>query len=202
MRTSTVTPPVAVVLSENTMQLVLFPFRENAEMLINAVLLPECSIWGTSSILEKVIFGILMCIVDSSVFDRAEAVEYTFPDKLVKRVIEKRVVTEKEELEKVQEERDTLKQTLKQMNTLKQTLKQKTIDDEKQMKETEKQMKETEKQMKETEKQMNEMREELHRKNSSTKIPRVVCLSHPCTLRHSSEGRQIRPAELGKQPEF
>ena len=38
------------------------------------------------------------------------------------------------------------------------------------------------------------------------KIPRVVCLSHPCTFRHSSvfcgEGRQIRPAELGKQPEF
>ena len=37
------------------------------------------------------------------------------------------------------------------------------------------------------------------KKNSSTKIPRVVCLSHPCTFRHSSEGRQIRPAELGKQ---
>ena len=33
-----------------------------------------------------------------------------------------------------------------------------------------------------------------------------MCLSHPCTVRHSSvfcgEGRQIRPAELGKQPEF
>ena len=33
-------------------------------------------------------------------------------------------------------------------------------------------------------------------------IARVVCLSHPCTFRDSSEGRQIRPAELGKQPEF
>ena len=37
------------------------------------------------------------------------------------------------------------------------------------------------------------------KKNSSTKIPRVVCLSHPCTLRHSSnfcgEGRQIRPLQ-------
>ena len=34
-----------------------------------------------------------------------------------------------------------------------------------------------------------------------TVASRVVCLSHPCTFRHSSEGRQIRP-ELGKQPEF
>ena len=37
-------------------------------------------------------------------------------------------------------------------------------------------------------------------------VVRVVCLSHPCTFRHSSvfggEGRQIRHAELGKQPEF
>ena len=40
------------------------------------------------------------------------------------------------------------------------------------------------------------------RKTVAPKIPRVVCLSHPCTFRHSSEGRQIRPAELGKQPEF
>ena len=40
-------------------------------------------------------------------------------------------------------------------------------------------------------------------KNSSTKIPRVVCLSHLCTFRHfCGKGRQIRPAELGKQPEF
>ena len=35
------------------------------------------------------------------------------------------------------------------------------------------------------------------KKNSSTKIPRVVCLSHPCTFRHSSEDRLE-----GKQPEF
>ena len=55
-----------LVLSENTMQLVLFRFQDDDEMLINAVLLPECSIWGTSSILEKVIFGILMCIVEFS----------------------------------------------------------------------------------------------------------------------------------------
>ena len=35
------------------------------------------------------------------------------------------------------------------------------------------------------------------------KIPRVDCLSHPCTFRHfCGEGRQIRPAELGKQTEF
>ena len=34
------------------------------------------------------------------------------------------------------------------------------------------------------------------RKTVAPKIPRVVCLSHPCTFRHSSEGRQIRPAEL------
>ena len=40
------------------------------------------------------------------------------------------------------------------------------------------------------------------KKTVAPKIPRVVCLSHPCTFRHSSEGRQIRPAELGKQPEF
>ena len=40
------------------------------------------------------------------------------------------------------------------------------------------------------------------RKTVAPKLPRVVCLSHPCTFRHSSEGRQIRPAELGKQPEF
>ena len=42
------------------------------------------------------------------------------------------------------------------------------------------------------------------RKTVAPKIPRVVCLSHPCTFRHSSEGRQIRPAELGivKQTEF
>ena len=40
------------------------------------------------------------------------------------------------------------------------------------------------------------------RKTVAPKIPRVVCLSHPCTFRHSSEGRQISPAELGKQPEF
>ena len=37
--------------------------------------------------------------------------------------------------------------------------------------------------------------------NSSTKN-----MSHPCTFRYNSvfcgEGRQIRPAELGKQPEF
>ena len=41
-------------------------------------------------------------------------------------------------------------------------------------------------------------------KTVAPKIPRVVCLSHPCTFRHSSvfcgEGRQVRPAELGKQP--
>ena len=42
----------------------------------------------------------------------------------------------------------------------------------------------------------------LKKKTVAPKIPRVVCLSHPCTFRHSSEGRQIRPAELGKQPEF
>ena len=41
-----------------------------------------------------------------------------------------------------------------------------------------------------------------HKKIVAPKIPRIVCLSHPCTFRHSSEGRQIRPAELGKQPEF
>ena len=40
------------------------------------------------------------------------------------------------------------------------------------------------------------------KKTVAPKIPRVVCLSHPCTFRHSSEGRQIRPAELGMQPEF
>ena len=49
------------------------------------------------------------------------------------------------------------------------------------------------------------------RKTVAPKIPRVVCLSHPCTFRHSSEGRQIRPAgppliepgyEASKQPEF
>ena len=38
-------------------------------------------------------------------------------------------------------------------------------------------------------------------KTVAQQIPRVVCLSHPCTFRHSSvlcgEGRQIRPAELG-----
>ena len=36
------------------------------------------------------------------------------------------------------------------------------------------------------------------KKTVAPKIPRVVCLSHPCTFRHSSEGRQIRPAELGE----
>ena len=40
------------------------------------------------------------------------------------------------------------------------------------------------------------------KKTVAPKIPRVVCLSHPCIFRHSSERRQIRPAELGKQPEF
>ena len=40
------------------------------------------------------------------------------------------------------------------------------------------------------------------KKTVAPKIPRVVCLSHPCTFRHSSEGRQIRPAELGMQPDF
>ena len=40
------------------------------------------------------------------------------------------------------------------------------------------------------------------KKTVAPKIPGVVCLSHSCTFRHSSEGRQIRPAELGKQPEF
>ena len=40
------------------------------------------------------------------------------------------------------------------------------------------------------------------KKTVALKIPRVVYLSHPCTFRHSSEGRQIRPAELGKQPDF
>ena len=40
------------------------------------------------------------------------------------------------------------------------------------------------------------------KKTVAPKIPRVACLSHPCTFRHSSEGRQIRPAELAKQPEF
>ena len=43
-------------------------------------------------------------------------------------------------------------------------------------------------------------------KTVAPKIPRVVCLSHPCTFRHSSvfygEGRQTIPAELGKHPEF
>ena len=41
-----------------------------------------------------------------------------------------------------------------------------------------------------------------YKKTVAPKIPGVVCLSHPCTFRHSSEGRLIRPAELGKQPEF
>ena len=35
------------------------------------------------------------------------------------------------------------------------------------------------------------------RKTVAPKIPRVVCLSHPCTFRHSSEDRLE-----GKQPEF
>ena len=132
MRTSTVTRPVALVLSENTMQLVLFPFQDDNEILINAVLLPECTLWGTSSILEKVIFGILMCTVDSSILG-AKAIEYPFHDKIVKRSIEKCVITETEELEKVQEERDTLKKKMindeeerdalkKQMNAMREEL--------------------------------------------------------------------------------
>ena len=35
------------------------------------------------------------------------------------------------------------------------------------------------------------------RKTVAPKIPRVVCLSHSCTFRHSSEDRLE-----GKQPEF
>ena len=37
---------------------------------------------------------------------------------------------------------------------------------------------------------------------SSTKNTKSSLLVPSCTFRHSSEGRQIRPAELGKQPEF
>ena len=39
------------------------------------------------------------------------------------------------------------------------------------------------------------------KKNSSTKNTKSSLLV-PSPFRHSSEGRQIRPAELGKQPEF
>ena len=39
-------------------------------------------------------------------------------------------------------------------------------------------------------------------KTVAPKIPRVICLSHPCIFSvFCGEVRQIRPAELGKQPE-
>ena len=56
-----VVPPLVVVITEEWMQIVLFPFRKRGERLVNGVLLPKIDLWKAGpEIDEKVLW--LLCL--------------------------------------------------------------------------------------------------------------------------------------------
>ena len=93
-----VVPPLVVVITEEWMQIVLFPFRKGEERLVNGILLPKIDLWKAGpEIDEKVLW--LLCLFscpDHYVED------LTLPKKqkaVPKRKLKARILTEEESLE-------------------------------------------------------------------------------------------------------
>ena len=70
-------PPLAMVLSEEGIQFILFPFQNGDDDLINALALSQCEIWGGKSRLDWDVLAMVLLMV-STALSGMDRIDYNY----------------------------------------------------------------------------------------------------------------------------